>query len=834
MKKLLEYGFLTVYLFVSVMSLNAQQWQMKTAPLMTSYASKIDTANVLAEYPRPQMARQLWMNLNGIWQFQPANSTTEAVPSGKLSGKILVPFPVESAISGVMTHYDKLWYRKIVTIPANWTGQRVLIHFGAVDYQSEVFVNGQSVGTHQGGYDPFSFDITSKLTASGPQEITVRVYDPTDAGGQPRGKQTLNPGGIMYTCSSGIWQSVWLEPVPTSSISDIKIVPNIDNSTFTFKASTDGTLSNLTVAVEVKDGANTVTQYSGSVNTDLIIPVPNPKLWSPDSPFLYDLKVVLKNGTNRIDSLTSYLGMRKISIAKVGNYQKMMLNNEFLFHMGPLDQGFWPDGIYTAPTDEAIQNDLMKIKQAGFNMIRKHIKVEPYRWYYWADKLGLMVWQDMPSANSYTSTHPAVDETAYKTELETMVKTHWNSPSIVMWVVFNEGQGQQNTPALVSDVRSIDPSRLINQASGGNYEGVGDILDYHSYPAPTCPNSTTQILACGEYGGIGYSIENHIWKPGFGYVMVNSAEELLNMYSSFADNLIQFKTNSGLSAAVYTETTDVEIELNGFMTYDRAVVKADINKFYGINQRIIKKNIYLTPVLPTSQTTAQTWKSTTTQPAADWYTTSFNDNAWTSSQGGFGKSGTPGAVIKTTWNTADIWLRKQFAVGALTDQALDSLALVIHHDEDCEVYINGVLSNSFTGYTTNYISVPLSAEGKNAIKRNSQNIIAIHCHQTTGGQYIDAGISVLTSVLNPPTGTPAITADGSRISVFPNPAHNFLKIQSTNTDLSLLGIYNVLGSKVMKTDQFDKQFDISSLKPGMYFLRAQAGTKKQSTAFLKQ
>jgi hypothetical protein len=834
MKKLFSCRFAMSCMLLFALSLNAQQWQMQKAALMTSYAAKIDTANVLAEYPRPQMTRQLWMNLNGIWQFQPGTGTTETLPTGKLSRKILVPFPVESAISGIMAHYDKLWYRKVFTVPANWTGQHVLIHFGAVDYQSEVFVNGQSVGTHQGGYDPFTFDITSKLTASGPQEITVRVYDPTDAGGQPRGKQTLNPGGIMYTCSSGIWQSVWLEPVPTTSISDIKIVPNVDNSTVTFKASTYGPLSNVTITVEVKDGTNTVTKYSGNANTNLVIPVPNPKLWSPDSPFLYDLKVVLKNGTNSIDSLNSYFGMRKISMAKVGDYQKMMLNNEFLFHMGPLDQGFWPDGIYTAPTDEAIQNDLLKIKQAGFNMIRKHIKVEPYRWYYWADKLGLMVWQDMPSANSYTDIHPAVDETAYKTELESMVQTHWNSPSIVMWVVFNEGQGQHNTPALVSDVRSIDPSRLINQASGGGYEGVGDILDYHSYPAPSCPSSATQILACGEYGGIGYSITDHIWKPGFGYVMVTSAADLLNMYSSFGDMLVQFKTNSGLSAAVYTETTDVEIELNGFLTYDRAVVKADITKLFEINQRIIKKNMYLTAVLPTSQTTAQTWKITTTQPAADWYTTAFNDNAWTTAQGGFGTAGTPGAVVKTTWNTADIWMRKQFAIGTLSAQAIDSLVFLTHHDEACEIYINGVLATSLTGYSTGYIMAPLSIEGKNAIKTNNQNVIAIHCHQTAGGQYMDAGLSVLTYSLNTlSNGVKTVSVD-SKISVFPNPADNIIHVQSVDNDLSLSGIYNVLGSEVLRLNKSDREVDVSQLKPGMYLLRVKAGQKVQNISFFKK
>jgi hypothetical protein len=742
MKNTIKLQFVFFLFFFLAFGLNAQQWQMLKAPLMTSFAAKVDTINVLPEYPRPQMVRKNWMNLNGVWEFQPASSQTEALPTGKLSSKILVPFPVESALSGIMAHNDKLWYRRTFSIPKNWKGQRVLLHFGAVDYETEVFVNGRSVGTHQGGYDPFSFDITSKLIAGKPQVLTVRVYDPTDAATFPRGKQTLTPEGIMYTAVTGIWQTVWLEPVSKTHISSIKMVPNIDNSTLVFKAITEGSLSNNIVEVEVKEGTKTITKYKGDTNEDLVIPVPNPKLWSPDSPFLYDLKVTLKNGANAVDSLSSYFGMRKISMTQVGGFQKMMLNNEFVFQMGPLDQGYWPDGLYTAPTDEALQFDIKTMKEAGFNMVRKHIKVEPYRWYYWADKMGLLVWQDMPSVNSYAKVRPPVDQAAFKTQLEQMIQTHWNQPSIVMWVVFNEGQGQHNTEALVSTVKELDPSRLVSQCSGSN-KRVGDLLDIHKYPSPACPVSSTQILACGEYGGVAYSIDNHIYQKAFGHGKVNSGEEWLNSYATFTDNLIGFKTNSGLSAAVYTELTDVEGEMNGFITYDRAVVKVDLNKLSEINQRVIKNKAKIVDILPTSQANAQQWKFTFNQPATDWNTMDYNHIQWQDSVAPF-EPATKKNIreIKTNWNTPDIWMRKEFKVGTLSPESLENLIFFINHVDDCEIYINGVLAASLTGITNGYAVLPFSDEAKRTIKQNSNNLIAIHCHNSKGSQIIDAGISI--------------------------------------------------------------------------------------------
>ena len=341
--------------FFAVTITNGQEWSMKKAKLMTPFSKDIDTANVLGEYPRPQMVREKWKNLNGIWQFQP--DTAAIMPKGKLASKILVPFPVESAISGVMQHFDKLLYRRTFTVPKEWNGQRIILHFGAVDYTCEVFLNNQSIGSHKGGYDPFSFDITSKLAQSRLQEITVKVFDPTNIGGQPRGKQDLYPGGITYTCSSGIWQTVWLEPIPQTAISNIKIV-NSDLTNLRLNVTTEGNATNQKVKILVNNGTKLVTSYTGEVNSLLTIPIPNPKTWSPNSPFLYDLKIVLTSNNKAIDSLNSYFGLRTITIKNIGGFQKLLLNDSALFQIGPLDQGFWPDGLYTAPTDAALKPNL--------------------------------------------------------------------------------------------------------------------------------------------------------------------------------------------------------------------------------------------------------------------------------------------------------------------------------------------------------------------------------------------------------------------------------------------------------------------------------------------
>ncbi|MDR0700017.1 MAG: family 43 glycosylhydrolase, partial [Tannerella sp.] len=726
----------------------------KTAALMTPWGEALQATDpVLPEYPRPQMVREKWLNLNGIWQFQPAASATEALPAGNLSREILVPFPVESALSGIMEQHENVWYRRSFTVPEDWAGQQVLLHFGAVDYTCEVFINRESIGTHQGGYDPFSFDITDKLTGAGAQDIALRVSDPTDAKGYPRGKQTLYPGGIMYTSTTGIWQTVWIEPVPQNyAIADFRMVPDIDNAVLKFYPAVRGKyrFKIYDRGTEIADWEKDIS--GSSAGADLAIPQPI-KLWSPDSPFLYDMKVFRINGTEIVDSVSTYFGMRKISKQLVDGYQRMMLNNRFLFQMGPLDQGFWPDGIYTAPTDEALRFDIEKIKELGFNMVRKHIKVEPQRWYYWCDKLGIMVWQDMPSMNSYINTNehpvPAREDAAFKRELEAMIKTHRNSPAIVSWVIFNEYQGSHNENTLADQVKSLDNSRLVNINSGVNdtrYDtNSTDVRDYHNYAPPVAPpknTANTQALVCGEYGGVGYYEQGHFWSEGNPYATVNSYAELLERYTEYANMLIDFKSNKGLSAAVYTEITDVEMELNGLITYDREVLKGYAKDFYDVNRRIINEYRYYTTIAPTSEETPQTWKYTTTQPAANWFEPVFNDAGWTTGNGGFGTENTPGAVVGTIWNSTNIWLRRTFTLPA---QAIEQATLILrlHHDEDCRIYINGVKALEQTGYTSGYAYYSITPEAQAALVPDGENVLAVYCYQTNGGQYIDVGVSTM-------------------------------------------------------------------------------------------
>ncbi len=814
-----------------------EPWQMKQAALMTSYSNDVDPDNVLPEYPRPQLERSEWLNLNGKWQYQPASSLGESVPSGALQSEVLVPFAIESAISGIMEHHEYIWYKRTFTVPEGWSGQKVKMHFGAVDYLCKVWVNGEIVGAHQGGYDSFSIDITGALTESGDQEVAVLVWDPTDNMGYPRGKQTLYPGGIMYTSITGIWQTVWLEPVPETNITNIKMVPDIDQSVLNLTVNTDGDATGVTYSATVKDGETTIQSVTGNVNELTDVSVPNQKLWSPDSPFLYDINIKIEKDGNVIDEVNSYFGMRKIAMVEEDGIQKLYLNNEFLFHLGPLDQGFWPDGLYTAPTDEALKFDIEKIKEYGFNMVRKHIKVEPQRWYYWADKLGVMVWQDMPSMNSYTSNPKPNEETAYKNELIQMVQEHWNSPSIVMWVVFNEYQGQHDVANLVNMVMDMDPTRMVNQGSGGPFADAGHILDYHNYPPPTCPETSTQVRACGEFGGIGFNIDGHLWDPSrvMQYITVANEEEYLSTYEAYMEMLGSYKTNNGLSAGVYTEITDVEIELNGLMTYDR-LDKADISRIRAANELVINHDIYVNEFVPSSENALQIWKYRTSQPSSNWYQSSYSDDQWQTGLGGFGTIGTPGAVIGTTWNTSDIWMRREFDLGDLSSINMDDLYLYIHHDEACEVYINGVLATSLTGYTTKYVTASISAEAKAALIENGTNLLAIHCNQTAGGQYIDAGIALRT-IDYEYTGEPTAINNLNKsegLCIYPNPVQNTLHISKELSSASMVSILSLDGTEVMSMMGINNSIDVSSLKPGVYVLNIKDGGVIQNLKFLKK
>ena len=720
-------------------------WKPANGPLMTRWAKEVSPTNVLPEYPRPQLARANWLNLNGLWQYQPGE-IGDAVPSGaKLSSQILVPFPVESALSGVMEHHDRLWYKRDFTVPAAWNGQRLKLNFGAVDYEAEIYVNGESVGIHRGGYEPFSLDITDHLKGNGPQELIVRVFDATDKAGEPRGKQTLNPGGIMYTPATGIWQTVWLEPVSRTSIQGIHMVPDIDRGTLKFTATVDSATPTTVATVQIKDKGKLLRTVVVKPGVEVSIPMPRAILWSPENPFLYDVAVTLRNGKQTVDQVSSYFGMRKISLAKVNGITRIMLNNQAVFNNGPLDQGYWPDGIYTAPTDEALKFDIIATKQLGFNMTRKHIKVEPARWYYHADKLGLMVWQDMPSPNSYLSGAPPVNKAAFEKQIGKVIEANWNSPAIVSWVMINEGQGAYDEPKFVAIAKKFDDSRLINRHSGGGNDGppkgeIGEIDDVHIYPAPGAPNpSPNQAIVVGEYGGIGFPIKDHMWKAeNWGYTKVSTPRELEEQYGEYMGMLKQLRDEKGLSDAVYTQITDVEIETNGLLTYDR-IFKTDPKEIARANRFEYPQPTYL-PLAAVSVPTPQTSKTTTATPPDNWAVPGFDDSNWTSAPGAFGGAMEGGPKITTSWESNDIWLRRTFEVGNLSAAEIDQLVLRQYHDDGIEIYINGVLAYRNGDAVHDYINVPISAEAKAAIKPNAINVLAVHCHENFGDQHVDVGL----------------------------------------------------------------------------------------------
>lgn len=583
-------------------SLVQAQWRPVGDKLKSKWATEVDPNNVLPEYPRPIMVRENWKNLNGLWDYA-ISPVNQAEPS-TYNGDILVPFAVESSLSGVMKSVgaeNVVWYQREFEVPAEWSGQNTLLHFGAVDWRAEIFINDIKVGMHEGGYTPFSFDITPYLK-DGKQELTVKVWDPTDAGPQPRGKQVNRPGGIWYTPVTGIWQTVWLEPVPASSIQNIRTLPNIDNSTVSLDVSANQSNFGDLVQIEVMDAGTLVSTTKVALGQQAVINISSPKLWSPESPFLYDMKVSLIRQGKKIDEVESYFAMRKISSKRDANgIVRLQLNNKDYFQFGPLDQGWWPDGLYTAPTDEALVYDIQKTKDFGFNMIRKHVKVEPARWYTHCDKMGVLVWQDMPNGDGqpiwqnrqyFTGTElqrSAESEAIYRKEWKEIMDHLYSYPSIVCWVPFNEAWGQFKTEEIVKWNMAYDPSRLINPASGGNHFPVGDMLDLHNYPGPEMYlYDANRPTVLGEYGGIGLPLKAHLWEPdrNWGYVQFKSSKEVTDEYVKYAEELRKM-VKSGFSAAVYTQTTDVEVEVNGLMTYDRKVIKIDEKKVKKANQSVI-------------------------------------------------------------------------------------------------------------------------------------------------------------------------------------------------------------------------------------------------------
>jgi beta-galactosidase/beta-glucuronidase len=609
MMKKFRLAFLVV--IVGYSNLDAQtSWQLNTSRITSKWAKEVNPEKVWQEYPRPQMVREHWLNLNGLWDYAITDSNKD-IP-GNFDGSILVPFAVESALSGVtkrISENNLLWYRRSFKIPASWKEKNVILHFGAVDWEANVYVNGIKVGSHQGGYTPFSFDISHALNPSGTQELVVSVWDPTSNGTQPRGKQVVKPQGIWYTPVSGIWQTVWLEPVASQSISSLRITPDIDNDMIRIKAkSRMNAAEGYKMIFEAYDGKVKVASAEGELNSVADLKIENPKLWSPDNPFLYELKITLERKGETIDNIESYFAMRKVSVG-VGEdgHERLYLNNDPLFQLGTLDQGWWPGGLYTAPSDEALKYDIEVTKNSGFNMIRKHVKVEPARWYYHCDNLGMLVWQDMPNGDKSADwrgpsgydgremNRTAQSAHQFKKEWKEIMDAFYHFPSIVMWVPFNEAWGQFSTVKVINWTMEYDPSRLVNGPSGGNFFPVGHTVDQHQYPGPAMPDPNIhapniiegRVLILGEFGGLGLPLEGHLWQSdrNWGYRNFDDREELVNSYKKLIDQ-IPVLINKGLAAAIYTQTTDVEGEVNGLMTYDREIIKMDPAKVKEINHQL--------------------------------------------------------------------------------------------------------------------------------------------------------------------------------------------------------------------------------------------------------
>ena len=761
-----------------------ESWHPANGPLMTRWSKEVTPEQVLPEYPRPQMVRKEWLNLNGLWDYAITDKAAEQAPAS-FDGRIMVPFCFESALSGVMKAVgprDRMWYHRRFTVPPEWNGKRLLLHFGAVDWEARVFLNGRDLGSHRGGYDAFTFDITPALKGSGPQDLAVSAWDPSDSSWQLHGKQALHPAGCSYTACSGIWQTVWIEPVPAAHLERLAIVADVEAGVLRITVMGRIPPEAMTVQAAALDGKTTVASVSGMIGgeitptirknlvdfykatstwaaTDLVLPIKNARLWTPDAPFLYDLVLSLKNADGTVvDAVQSYFGMRTIAVGHdaKGN-TRPLLNGKPILLPGALDQGYWPDGIYTAPTDEALRYDIEVSKQLGLVAVRKHVKTEPDRWYYWADKLGLLVLQDMPSGNEgdpFTDL-PRSPEAAQQCEREKrlLIQQLGNHPSIIAWVMFNEGWGQHDTLRYAKWAKELDPTRLIDEASGFPWHGGGDILDCHG---GVPPKDARRISLTSENGGFGLAVVGHCWSPktwaGCTYDPktardTSGAEEVLHGKLTPLDEvsgawmtrrvrgmfraLWANKDATGQTGDFYCQLVDVETECNGLLSYDRAVFKvnADAIRAACRGETLATAAVDLVPCALTQPTT---WRYTAEKPAEGWRHPKFDDASWKEGPAGFG-AGVPG--VRTPWKTADIWLRKEFTLSAKPA----SPVLRIFHDEDVEVYLNGILACLSGGYLTAYDDFDILPEAAATLKPG-KNVIAVHCRQTEGGQFIDVGL----------------------------------------------------------------------------------------------
>jgi len=728
----------------------AAAWQPVAGTMTTKWTAEVDPRCPLPEYPRPQMVRAQWENLNGLWKYA---VTAKSKTSSEINdGEILVPFAIESALSGVKRTFkpsEKLWYERSFEVPAKWREGKVLLHFGAVDYYTTVYVNGKKAGDHEGCGDAFTFDITGLLVPGETQQVSLEVTDPTDEGKQPRGKQVLKPHGIYYTAVSGIWKTVWIEPVPEKYISDFASAPDIDRGIFTINARVTGGDGATMVRYTALDGGKQIATATAKPGENAVLNIPNAKLWCPDSPFLYDLKIEVLHSGKVVDSVGSYFGMRKIAVAKdARGINRIMLNNKVMFQYGFLDQGWWPDGLLTAPTDEALQSDIIFTKNAGYNTIRKHIKIEPDRFYYHCDKLGMIVWQDAVSGDDYNLKNSPKglekDPTAarqFEHGLKAMIDQLRNHPCIVNWVVFNEGWGQYGGRKWIDWTKQYDTTRLA-EVTGWVDMGNGDICDTHRYPAPGRVENPgpDRAFVVGEFGGLGLPIKGHLWNPdmdNWGYATYTDPQAFKEAYEHLVFHL-RTMIDGGLSAAIYTQTTDVEGEVNGMLTYDRAKEKIPSGELAAINKLLYTSPIDLTILMPNSERTPQQWRYTTAKPQGEWTAVGYDDSSWKQGPGMFGynhpawqlgyaydERTDPAHIPGTEWRTDEIWLRRDFTLDKLpTDPYLQ-----VRYDEYAQVYVNGVLVAEVSNRPAHYSHSDLVriAADKLSAFRKGENTIAVYC-----------------------------------------------------------------------------------------------------------
>ena len=752
-------------LLALLLSLHAAQaeWKPIQGKIMTPWGKDVRPEKVWQEYPRPQLERENYTNLNGLWSY--AVGPKDGAKPEEWAGEILVPFAPESALSGVGKMIDPdqaLWYKRTLSLKKS-AGKRVIIHFEAVDYESTVWLNGKELGKHTGGFTPFSYDVTSALKES-ENELTVRVHDAT-GGYQLVGKQHLKPEGIWYTRVTGIWQTVWLEEVNSRFITDLDFSSDIKSGTIGVHATFSGPAAageKLRVTASIQGEAAGKTEGSG----DLALKVSNPKLWSPDAPNLYDLKVELLDGSGKvIDTAKSYTALRELGKTQDKNgHWRFTLNGKSIFHWGPLDQGWWPDGLLTPPSDEAMFSDIQFLKSAGFNMIRKHIKMEPARYYYHCDQIGMLMWQDQVSMGYGSQSLPEDSNPAWtrmapnpkdgvwpdeahkqwETEYKAMVDHLKDHPCIVVWSPYNEAWGQHRTMESGKMAVAYDKTRPINIASGGNFWPVGDIADEHAYPDPAYPLSDKRfddyVKVVGEFGGHGWPVKGHLWdanKENWGYGgLPKTLDEWKDRFTQ-STNVLCALRRQGVSAGVYTQTTDVEGEINGLLTYDR-LQKIDPAWIKVLSDKLLSTpdTSAYAPLAASSEKEAQDWFYTTDAPADGWQSPEFNASSWKSGKGGFGTHDTPNTMVGTNWNSGDIWLRRDFNA---TAKPKGNLILRIYHDEDATVFLNGMEIAKLPGHSADYTLIDVTEKAATALK-SGRNVLAIHCHQTKGGQYIDAGL----------------------------------------------------------------------------------------------